>query len=161
MSAPLVLDPAVPLHALALERLESEEVGWLGTAGRDGFPHAVPVWFLWIDGTVVVFVQPRSVKARNLAADPRAVFHLQTEWDGENVQVLQGTAEFSPEPTAVWLERHRAAYLEKYQAGLDRLQWTIDRVIDQYTLAVVLRPHKLISWAPDRPLAASRSEGAR
>ncbi|MBN9171243.1 MAG: pyridoxamine 5'-phosphate oxidase family protein, partial [Microbacterium sp.] len=48
------LDPADDVQGRALAALESEEIGWLGSTGRDGFPHAVPVWFLWHDDAVVV-----------------------------------------------------------------------------------------------------------
>ena len=50
MTEPFVFDLAEPVHRKALARLQSEQVAWFGTNGRDGFPHAVPIWFLWRDG---------------------------------------------------------------------------------------------------------------
>lgn len=146
MPEPLVWDRSNDVHSRALARLESEEIGWLGSTGRDGYPHAVPVWFLWHEDAVLTFSQPRAAKARNLRADPRAMFHLEAGEDGEQLLVLQGTAELSPEPAAAWFERIGETYLAKYQAGLDRLGWTVERMAGDYSLAVVIRPHKLIAW---------------
>ncbi|MBN9154679.1 MAG: TIGR03618 family F420-dependent PPOX class oxidoreductase [Microbacterium sp.] len=140
------LDPADDVQGRALAALESEEIGWLGSTGRDGFPHAVPVWFLWHDDAVVVFSQPHAAKARNLRADPRAMFHLEAGDDGERLAVLQGTAELSEEPSSVWAERIGDAYAAKYRDGLARLNLTLDGMAEDYSLTIVVRPHKLIAW---------------
>jgi len=52
--APLALDPADPVHADVLVRLASDHIGWFTTVRADGSPHAVPVWFLWHDGRLLV-----------------------------------------------------------------------------------------------------------
>ena len=142
----LRLDPANEVHARALHRLGTERIGWLGTNGRDGYPHAVPVWFLWHDDAVLVFSQPTTAKVRNLRADPRAMFHLEAGADGEQLQVLQGTAELLAESTAVWAERVGKAYLQKYAAGIAHLGWTPEKMFADYSTVIRLRPHKLIAW---------------
>lgn len=146
MTGSFALDPTDPVHARALARLESETIGWLGTIGRDGYPHAVPVWFLWHDGAVLVFSQPRTAKVRNLRTDPHAFLHLEAGVDGEQLQVLQGIAELSPEPTSAWIERVGDAYLAKYAAGIAHLGWTPGKMYADYSTAIVLRPQKLIAW---------------
>jgi len=138
-------DPAVRAHARALELLDTREIGWLATNGRNGYPHAVPVWFVWHDGAVLTFSQPHAAKARNLEADRRAPFQLETSEDGEEWLLLQGDVEILAEPTAVWIEAVRGRYLEKYQTGLDALGWPLERIIDDFSLALAFRPHKLIS----------------
>ena len=140
------LDPAEDVHARVLQRLRTEEIGWLGSTGRNGYPHAVPVWFLWHNDAILTFSQPHAAKARNLRADPRAMFHLESGLHGEHMQVLQGVAEFSDLDAAQWLDRVGDAYLAKYQAGLDRLGWTVRRLTDDYSLAIIVRPRKLIAW---------------
>ncbi|MBN9169639.1 pyridoxamine 5'-phosphate oxidase family protein [Microbacterium sp.] len=140
------LDPADDVQGRALAALKSEEIGWLGSTGRDGFPHAVPVWFLLHDDAVVVFSQPHAAKARNLRADPRAMFHLEAGDDGERLAVLQGTAELSEDPSSIWAERIGDAYAAKYRDGLARLNLTMDGMAEDYSLTIVVRPHKLIAW---------------
>jgi PPOX class probable F420-dependent enzyme len=138
------LDPSVPRDAAVLARLESEEIGWLGSNGRDGFPHAMPVWFVWHDGAIVTFSQPKAAKTKNLRLDPRALFHLEAGEDGEQVHVFQGTVEFLPETTTEWLARNGAAYRVKYAKGLANLGWTEQRLADDFSVVIAVRPHKLI-----------------
>ncbi len=138
------LDASDPRHARALELLAEREIGWLGTNGRDGYPHAVPVWFVWHDDAVITFSQPHAAKARNLRADQRAMLQLETSDDGEEWLVLQGDAELLLEPTAVWIERVREQYLAKYTSGLDALGWSLQRLVDDFSLVIAVRPHKLI-----------------
>ncbi|WP_349428913.1 pyridoxamine 5'-phosphate oxidase family protein [Microbacterium sp. LWS13-1.2] len=142
----LALDASNEREAKALGRLRSEEIAWLGTIGRDGFPHAVPVWFLWQDDVAYVFCQPGSAKVKNLRENPRAMLHLEAGDDGEQLHVLQGTVELSPEPTVDWLDRLGGAYLAKYAGGIERLGWTNDRMWADYSTVVIFRPHKLIAW---------------
>ena len=53
-------DPANEVHARTLRRLETEQVAWFGTIGRDGFPHAVPIWFLWRYGRALTLREPAT-----------------------------------------------------------------------------------------------------
>lgn len=138
------LDPDNPAHAAVLARLETEEIGWLGSNGRDGFPHAMPVWFVWHDGAVVTFSQPHAAKMKNLRVDPRALFHLEAGEDGEQVHVFQGTVEILPETTTEWLARAGEVYRAKYTEGLARLGWTEQRLADDFSVVLAVRPHKLI-----------------
>lgn len=74
----------------AVERLAASRNYWIVTARPDGRPHAMPVWGLWLDGGALWSSSPRSVKARNLARDPRVVVHLES---GDDVVILEGEAE--------------------------------------------------------------------
>lgn len=140
------LDPANDVHARALARLESEQIGWLGSNGRNGYPHAVPVWFLWHEERVLVFSAPGAAKTKNLRADARAMFHLEAGDDGEQLHVLQGVAELSDDPSSVWFERVGDAFFGKYRAGYERLGWSREYMAENYSVAIVFRPEKLIAW---------------
>ena len=61
---PFTFDPTNDVHARALSRLESEQIAWIGTTGRDGYPHAVPIWFLWTGGRALVFSEPQRAMTR-------------------------------------------------------------------------------------------------
>ena len=63
---------------------------WVCTTRADGRPHAMPVWGLWLDGAVWFSTDPTSLKARNLAAQPEIVVHLES---GDECCVLEGTVE--------------------------------------------------------------------
>ena len=77
----------------AEERLERARNYWIGTARKDGRPHAAPVWGLWIEDAVLFSTSPRSRKGRNLARDPRVVVHLES---GDEVVIVEGEVERVP-----------------------------------------------------------------
>ena len=93
----------------AVERLEAARNYWICTTRRDGRPHAAPVWGLWLDDAVWFSTDRASLKARNLARDPRVVVHLES---GDETVILEGEAQ---EPTdADALARYVQAYEAKY-----------------------------------------------
>ena len=48
-------------------RMEKARNYWLATTGPDGHPHAVPVWGIWLDGTLHFGGGPATRWQRNLA----------------------------------------------------------------------------------------------
>jgi hypothetical protein len=89
------------------ERLAAGRSYWIVTTRADGRPHAMPVWGVWVDGAVHWSSSPSSVKARNLARDPRVVVHLDS---GDEVVILEGEVE-----TFALDDRVADAYAAKYQ----------------------------------------------
>lgn len=144
--APFVFDPADEVHARALTRLDSEQIGWLATTGRDGYPHAVPIWFLWRDGRALIFSEPATAKVRNIRHDPRVAFHLEAGDDHEQLTVLRGTAELSAQPTIEWLESVGEDYARKYRSGLAGLNLTLPQMAARYSVVIEITPRQLISW---------------
>ena len=71
------------------QRLQTERNIWLATNRVDGRPHLVPVWFVWHEGHVYIGIQSNSVKARNLARNPKVSLALE---DGVRVVICEGTA---------------------------------------------------------------------
>jgi hypothetical protein len=61
-------------------RLEAARNFWIVSAGPAG-PHAAPVWGVWLDGALYFSTGRRTVKGRNLAADPRVSVHLESADD--------------------------------------------------------------------------------
>lgn len=57
----------------AEERLVQSHDYWLATIGPAGAPHVMPVWGVWRGDATWFSSSPQSRKARNLAADRRAV----------------------------------------------------------------------------------------
>ena len=82
-------DETVPWSEVA-ERLAPARTYWLCTTTPSGAPHAAPVWGVVVDETLYLYSERSTVKARNLAADPRVVLHLES---GEDVVIVRGSAE--------------------------------------------------------------------
>lgn len=144
--APLEFDQTNDVHARALARLRSEQVGWIGTTGRDGYPHAVPIWFLWRDGRALILSEPNTAKVRNIRADGRVALHLEAGDDHEQLTVLRGTAELSSEPAAAWIERIGVDYERKYGGGLAGLKLTLPEMAARYSVVIEVTPLQLIAW---------------
>jgi len=74
----------------AVARLEKSRNYWIITTRPDGRPHAVPVWGVWLEDAVYFGTDRRSRKAKNLAANPSLVMHLES---GDDAVILEGVAE--------------------------------------------------------------------
>jgi hypothetical protein len=96
-------------------RLAAARSYWLCTTLPSGAPHAAPVWGVVLDGTLYLYTERRTVKARNLAADPRLVVHLESAQD---VLIVRGTAEDLGTPAQV--PEVVAALSAKYPSEEDR-----------------------------------------
>ena len=66
---------------------------------------------MWVDETFYFGMGPRSVKARNLAANPALVVHLES---GDDVVVLEGVAELISALDPALFERIADQYAAKY-----------------------------------------------
>jgi len=143
---PFEFDPADDVHARTLARLDSEQIAWIGTTGRDGYPHAVPIWFLWNDGRALIFSEPNTAKVRNLRADSRVVLHLEAGDDHEQLAVLRGAAALSPQPTAEWLDSVGDEYAQKYRDGLIGVRMTMAEMAARYSVVIEITPLQLIAW---------------
>lgn len=57
----------------ARERLSTSHNYWLTTARRNGVPHTMPVWGIWLNDAWYFSTIPTSRKGRNVAENPRCV----------------------------------------------------------------------------------------
>lgn len=68
-------------------RLAAARSYWLHSTDVTGAPHAVPVWGAVSDQVLYLYTERSTVKARNLAADPRVALHLP---DPEECLIVHG-----------------------------------------------------------------------
>lgn len=130
-----------------LSLMAAAPVAVLGTVGRDGRPHLVPVTFAFESGTLVTAVdwKPKSGKAlqrlANIERDPRATLlthHYSDDWSELWWVRVDGRAAIHHEgPT--W-DRAIAALVDKY--GQYR-----ERPPDGSVIAIT--PEKTVAWAAD------------
>jgi len=134
-----MLDLSSDLGQHALARLANEQIIWLTTVGADGTPQPNPVWFLWADNSFLIYTQPGSRKAANLRRNPRVSLHFNSDRIGDDVVVFTGEAQLdapvSPES--------KAAYLEKYREGIERIDMTPETLLRTYSLAIRVVPKRL------------------
>jgi len=90
-------------------KIEASRNYWINTTRADGRPHAMPVWGVWVDGSLYFGTSSTSVKGRNLARSPRVVAHLES---GDDVVILEGTV--TRVTDSAELSRYADAYERKY-----------------------------------------------
>jgi PPOX class probable F420-dependent enzyme len=112
---------------------------WLGTIGRDGSPHATPVWGVVVGDDLYFYTERSTAKAKNLAADPRVVVHLENALDVVIVHgVLEDIGAPSEHPVIVaaldakYPDADDAQYLPSHDQTFDALY--------------VLRPTRALVW---------------
>jgi PPOX class probable F420-dependent enzyme len=134
-----MLDFTTDLGRHALTRLATEEVIWLTTVGPDGTPQPNPVWFLWENVSFLIYIQPGSVKARNLKRNPNVALNFNSDRVGDDVLVFTGKARLeesvSPESAA--------AYLDKYRDGIDRIDMTPESLMRSFSMSIRIVPKRL------------------
>ncbi len=117
-------------------RLKRELVIWIVTVGRDGHPHAVPVWFWWDGESFLIFAVPGQ-KVRDIQANPNVALHLNTDPVGDDVLRIDGTARIDPKhPPA----NKVAGYLRKYRENIEGIGMTPQSFAEQYHHAIRVRP---------------------
>src|SRR5258708_33501716 len=120
-------------------RLAPARTYWLGTTMLSGAPHAAPVWGTVTDGTLHVYTERRTVKARNIASSQRVLVHLES---GEDVLILHGLAEDLGPPSAV--PHVVAALAAKYTRPADQ-QYLPDDNPD-FDVVYAIRPTSAVAW---------------
>ncbi len=97
----------------AEERLANSRNYWIATTRPDGRPHVMPVWGVWLEGSVIFGTDRGSRKGRNLAANPAVAVHLES---GDEAVIIEGVAEELAD--AGMLQVADAAYMAKYNQSL-------------------------------------------
>ncbi|MEV0356889.1 TIGR03667 family PPOX class F420-dependent oxidoreductase [Nocardia sp. NPDC050697] len=135
-----VVDTDTEFGARVAERLESEQIVWLTTVGPSGTPQPNPVWFLWSDGTVLIFSKPDQAKVRNIRRNPRIALHLNSTATGGDVVVLTGTAHIEEVTPS---DAETRALLAKYREGLASLDISGSEFSETYSAAIRIVPDRL------------------
>ncbi len=91
------------LSSKEISALLSEPIiSFITTLNQDGSPHASPVWHMLRDGNVLVATGSSTVKARNIANDPRVSLVVAAE-KGNGISA-------SPQP---WVQVNGNAFLSR------------------------------------------------
>lgn len=120
-------------------RLAPSRSYWLGTTGADGAPHAAPVWGVVVDGVLHLYSERRTLKARNLARDPRCVIHLES---ADDVVLVHGIAEDVGRPADQ--PKVVAALDAKYVDPADRPY--LPSSDPDFDVVYAIRPRKAMVW---------------
>jgi PPOX class probable F420-dependent enzyme len=131
------LDPSTDGGAHALERLQTELMGWLTTVNPDGQPQSSAVWFLWRGGEIVIYSHIRAPRNANIEANPRVSFNLNTDLSGDDVVTMEGEAriDLSLPPCS-----EDAEFQARYAAAIDGYGWTTKWHAATYPVSILVTP---------------------
>jgi PPOX class probable F420-dependent enzyme len=137
--------------------LRLERTVHLATVGPDGSPHVVPLWFVWLDGTMFMNSTDGNASVRNLEQNPRAtgcVDDGKTYADLRGV-ILHGTVERAGDDPRLPDVEHM--WSEKYLGGnpVPFVHW-------RNRVWLRMKPERFTSWDFSKiPEARAKSEGTR
>ncbi|QIV80902.1 TIGR03667 family PPOX class F420-dependent oxidoreductase [Mycolicibacterium frederiksbergense] len=104
-----------------IERLRSDDYGWLTTVAKCGQPVPKLVWFFF-DGTdIVVYTEPGAAKVRHIRNHPPVSLNLDSDGNGGGIIVIGGPARVDAEGVDL---RTDTPYWAKYQAASDQFGLT-------------------------------------
>ena len=136
-----------PIHAKALRMLDDDLIAWFVTTARDGSPRAVPVWFLWQGGRMVVMSEPETGKVAAIRRGAPVLMHLQAGGPfGDDVVILHGTAEDAEQSLSEWLAANREAFVDKYDEAIDSYGAPMDAIAEKYSTVIVFTPTRVQAW---------------
>lgn len=101
--------------------IASKRTANLVTLGASGHPHAIAMWFAFIDGVLWFETKAKAQKAVNLRRDPRATVLLEDglTYDTLRGVSMEGTCEVIDDPDALWAvgvsvwERYNGPYTDE------------------------------------------------
>ena len=136
-----LLDTSTKAGKHIKKRLEKELIIWLATSGREGRPHAVPVWFGWDGKSFLIYSLPGQ-KVNDIEANPKVALHFNTTPDGADVVRIDGDA--------TRLKRYPPAhkvpdYIRKYARPIKGYDWTPESFAKQYHIALRVQPTRFRS----------------
>ena len=141
--------------------LEEERTAILSSAGPQGYPHLVAMWYLVRDDAILMWTYAKSQKAQNLRRDPRVGLLVEAGERYEELRgvLIQGDAEIISDFDAV-LEAGIALHA-RYQGGHGEQPGAEQGVRAQAAKRVLIRlPYtRVVSWDHRKLSAGHRSLG--
>ena len=120
-----------------------EKIGRLSTIDPDGTPNTTPVFYALMDGEVYLGTQKPRRKFKNLVANPKVCFTVDTPSSPYKGIMLQGTAEVIEDDEVH--EKFREALMYRYYGHPDSGGWKYIQSLGQSAL-VKINCEKVFHW---------------
>jgi PPOX class probable F420-dependent enzyme len=126
--------------AWAREHLDRDVVGWLTTIAPDGRVQSSPISFVYVDGEILIYSDPKAPKARNIRANPQVSFHLESDRYGDHWLIVEGRAVI--DESLPPLDEH-PAYVAKFAAEYGHWGLTLEGTAPDISLPIRIEPTRV------------------
>lgn len=127
------------------EFLQEPRFAVIGTIRKKGAPQLTPVWYLYENGQLYVWISINSAKYRNLSRDPRVCVCIPAQHPDARAVMIHGTAEIIGGEKA-WIDDIQWRITRRYSDSEEEAQLFLDSVSAKEESALVsIRPSKVIA----------------
>jgi PPOX class probable F420-dependent enzyme len=138
------IDTSTAFGLAVVKRIDEQKVAWLTTVSSDGTPQPNPVWFLWDDGSFIIFSRPNQAKLANIARSNRVSLNLEATEDEEQITIFTGYAEIVDRESIPQEIFDR--YAEKYAQGMINIKLPRAEYEQAFSVPIRVTPEKLRGW---------------
>ena len=121
--------------------LSEPHVAVLATVDRRGRPHAMPIWYLYEDGVILMSAGRGSQKHRNIERNPSATLVVDRRETPYYAVMVRGSADIGPPLNPEQHQRLSMRYL-----GEEEGQRYAERTIGHDAITIRLVPEKWIEF---------------
>jgi PPOX class probable F420-dependent enzyme len=120
--------------------IQNAYYAWFTTVRDDGMPQPTPVWFIWENGTFLIYSMPDAHKVRNIKSNPLVALSYSASEDAEQYVVIMGEAKIErnvPQPS------QNDAYMKKYTQGIADINMTPESFDKTFSTAIRIIPTRV------------------
>ena len=125
------------------EFLQRPLVAVFVTLRANGSPHAIPIWYEYVDGAFLVFTSSRFQRVKNLERDSRAAITVSTH----DEPYMYVSAEGSVAVTSEGVEETGLSIARRYMG--ERGDQFLKDVSDENSVILRLTPERILTWVED------------
>ncbi len=118
-------------------RIDKAYFLWLTTVRADGMPQPTPIWFVYENGTILLYSKPDAQKVKNIRQNPKVALSFGEDHEGEEFFVIMGEAVI--DETAPRSIDH-PAYQTKYGKGIIDINFTPESLAQTFSLPIRITP---------------------
>lgn len=121
-------------------RIDKAYFLWLTTVRADGMPQPTPIWFVYENGTILLYSKPDAQKVKNIRQNSKVALSFGEDHEGEEFFVIMGEA--AVDETAPRSIDH-PAYQTKYGEGIIRIDFTPESLAQTFSLPIRITPTQI------------------
>jgi PPOX class probable F420-dependent enzyme len=113
------------------------------TTRADGSPHAVPVWYAFVEGRFYVFTPTTSLKIRNIKRNPRLTLSIASHDQPYRYVVANGVAEIIAEGVT----ERAVSIATRYEGPEGGVKYVANLLVNWELTLIAMTPISMAEWA--------------